>query len=397
MNYLTKNAGRIFSVESRAGTFLSGLYICFAMLVLWAGIYRPAYNWDMLAYTACALTLETRDTEKIHDYVFFTLKKHVDTKSYLKLTDSHKFHRMMALDARLFSKQLPFFKPRLIYNAMILALHKLDINIILATHLISAAFASASMLLLLILAKGNLNFTSALILPAFAGAFGIFDLAGLSTPGALALFVVLLTFIFTLKGNAWVLVLMPISILIRTDLIIWCGILTLYLLWIKQFSARTILISAGLTVCGYVLINWWAGNFGWRTLFYFTFIDGEHAYDPSLLPSHVTLTQYLWQVYVGLKKALFDKEFLFFTAIAILVLNRFWKESGFLRCRNAIDIRFLLFGPLPVLYVATHFLLYPVTWDRFFIAFYLIVVIGFLWMMSDKENRNQALGQISGH
>ncbi len=397
MNYLTKNVGRIFLVDSMAGAFLNGLYICCAMLVLWTGIHRPAYNWDMIPYTASALALETRDIEKIHGYIYSALKNHVGAKSYLDLTDSHKFHRTMALDARYFSKQLPFYKPRLIYNAMVLALHKLDINIFLATHLISAAFASASMLLLLILAKENLDFISALILPAFAGAFGIFDLAALSTPDAIALFVVLLTVVFTLKGNVWVLVLLPISVLIRTDLIIWCGILILYLFWVKQFSARSLLISAGLTVCTYVLINLWAGNYGWQTLFYFTFIDGEHAYDPSLLTSHFTPTQYLWQVYAGLKKALFDKEFLFFTAIAILVLNRFWKVSGFMRFRNAIDIRLMLFGPLPVLYIATHFLLYPVTWNRFFIAFYLIVVIGFLWMLSDKEKRNEALDQSSDH
>ncbi len=367
--------------------FLSGLYTWCAIAVLWIGVGNPHHNWDMLAYAGAAFALETGDVEQIHHQVFSTLEKHVGAKKYQALTRG-KYRQAMATDAQLFSKQQPFYKPRVIYNALVLALNKIGINIFFSTSLISSVFASASVIVLLLLAKQTLNFGSALAVPFFAISFGILELARYSTPDALATFVVLLTATFILRGHVWALALLPISVFVRTDLIIWCGIITLYLFWTKQFSMRSVLISAGLAICAYFLVNSWADNYGWQTIFYFTFV--EQVLDPSSLASPMTAKHYFRQILEGLNGAFTNKEFMLFAALTLLVFIRFWREPEILRSKGLTSDRLLFFGLVPALYVFLHFVFFPVIWTRFFTGFYLIGVIGFLWLHSDAKGRMRA-------
>jgi len=340
----------------------------------------------MIAYAASALELSSDDASAIHTNVYTGLREHVDEERYVELIDpDYHYRHGIATDADLFMQQLPFYKPRLIFNGAVFLLSKAGLNIFFATHLISAFFAAAAVVMLFLIVRQCLPPGLAMLVPFFAVIYELQELATLSTPDTLALFIVCATVLSVLRENNWVLLLLPVSVLVRTDLVIWSSLIILFLLWSRQLDKRYVLTSAALTLVTYVFINLWAGNYGWQTLFYFTFIN--KVADPATLVSPLTVQQYWWALSNGLRDALMDKGLLLFLAMIVLSFRVFRHLNLDSLVRSPDEQKRLFVIVLPLIYVLVHFVLYPVLWARFFSAFYLIAAIGFLWTFSAGERQ----------
>jgi hypothetical protein len=150
-----------------------------------------------------------------------------------------------------------------------------------------------------------------------------------------------------------------------------------------QILART---SAFAIVCAVAvrLISSLTGNYGWRTLVYHTFI--AQIPNPADVRPELTAGMYVKILLSGLSSLHFSSAiamFLFFIGGAIAL--------------RAVGHR-MAWGPaaqgtaLIMVSMSLHFLLFPVLWDRYLLAHYLVFVF-----MSTRLFQESSLAQVITH
>ena len=60
-----------------------------SLLLFYYAIDSPRYNWDMLGYSAAAVSLENADVNYVHGYVYGELKEYVTEEQFKILTEEH--------------------------------------------------------------------------------------------------------------------------------------------------------------------------------------------------------------------------------------------------------------------------------------------------------------------
>ena len=108
-----------FKTELANRVHLNKIYISviiLASLLFFAfSISSPDQNWDLLGYTASAISLENNDPEFIHDYIYGELQDYGTDSERIKLTAGSNYAATMYQDADAFSQQIPYYKIRNIF------------------------------------------------------------------------------------------------------------------------------------------------------------------------------------------------------------------------------------------------------------------------------------------
>ncbi|MGB2691577.1 MAG: hypothetical protein WBC96_03690 [Thermodesulfobacteriota bacterium] len=357
----------------------------------------------MLGYVGSVKSFEITDKEALHSYVYSEAKNSIPTEklnallggggvpskeeigkpiSQIPKASSDYYQKVMSTDPEAFYQQLPFYQIRVIYIALVYLVSELGVNIFLATNLISTISLILGLWILLFAFKPYINNYLLYSIPFFFLAFGLIEVAKLGTPDGLAfLMVTIIAYLFT-RIHWSILIIIPISILVRTDLIIYAVLILGYLLiYYKAWRYLTIasILSSALI---YYLVNQYFGNYGWMTVFYFSFI--EPITHPADFTIQISLIEFLKSYKVGIVSMLFNPPFLVYIAITILSLFLLAKSQG----RNLYEKRtFNLMRYISLssfLYIAIHFLLYPSIWNRFFIGQYMLGLAILLYLMSNE-------------
>lgn len=339
-------------------------------------INHPKYNWDMLGYVASAKTYSTDNHEYIHEYTYGGLSATLPERKVQHLVDGGiPYNQEMARNADAFNKQLPFYQIRVAYNSILASLISIGINPYFATHLIATIFTLIGLLFVLRIfqeLKASTKVTA--FIPVTAALFGASDIARLSTPDSLAFMAISgISLLIIQKRFTLVLTLLPFLVLLRTDLILFTLMLCLY----SAISIRSIklfipLLSGALSLIVYFALNNYFENHGWGVVFYFTFI--EHITDPTLVPN-VTPAIYFDALINGLKNALRDIPFIIYLLASAYLIYLHVKTTPILDILSLKLSPVMLIHYLGVAYVLAHFILFPVTWERFFVAQYLFTII----------------------
>ena len=352
------------------------VYLAFLSCLLPAAIYiykHPAYNFDMLGYMALVLRMDQNNSiEEIHHETYLIASQEVPVEEYKKLTETATFRNKFETDPAEFKKILPNYivKPMYLWSCWLF--YKSGIPLPTATVLPSIiAFLILGLFLFY-------WFTKHLpIVIAFPGALLIMlstfvtAVARLSTPDLLSALFLLAAFYFILEKRSLALMLLffLLSVLARVDNVITCFFIASFLTFFEKWKRINIkeylfiIITLGIA---YVFIVLPVRQFGW-TIFYYSqyakHIDYSRDFDqPVSVLSHISL------VYSKLVTAFVSTHFTLFAFMGLLVfINKkvsLWSLS--------FDQSFLLVLISVGLF---KFLLLPDLSDRFYIAFYLTIII----------------------
>ncbi|MBD3178511.1 MAG: hypothetical protein GF417_02370 [Candidatus Latescibacteria bacterium] len=349
------------------------LFIALGGLALILSLTRPMHNWDMVPYVAAAKAFEENDPGRIHSFTYSRLRASVPPEEYAALANPEGddpdsvYRNIIASDPAALSQQLPLFQIRPLYTGAIYIMYRSGINIYLATHLIPGISVLAGMILLYIISALTLPRYFLYLVPAGAAVAGVLDLAKYSTPDGIALLMVILSgYLLLSRRIIPLLIILPVMIAARTDLIIF--VLPLCTLLLAGGTAGKIKVcaSALASILILLVINNYYSNPGWGSTFHTEFI----RVNPYPLTSDTSLSarEYLEVLIRESGRLLPNKKFLLYLPAATLSLYLFLKRMG----------RQALAAPVPVtaitclVYVVAHYLLFPDAHERFFAAQYLL-------------------------
>lgn len=387
---------------SSQNPFLSRMahrYILVSSLLFFIfAISSPVQNWDMLGYSASAISIENSDPDYIHNYIYQGLKKYSTDKEYSQLTggSEQNYQKTMSLDADAFSQQIPYYKIRIIFVALIFFLVKLGINIFLAGHIVSAALTCAGLLFFYYAYKRVVHPLLWVVVPFFFQILGVLDVAQMVTADSLAFFWVgLICFAFMHAYWRSLFILLVISVAVRTDMIVFVALFIGYCLLLRPDLRYYAVICATVSAGTYYGINTFMANYGWSTVFYFAFVSDMSTTHPAELSSPgISMGQYISAVISNLEWFLYDPPVILFGIILFLHFALFWLTHNN-TSTSLLEVLFdiartpvLVLTLLSLIYFVLHYLLFPALWARFFVGQYMIAALGLLSIMTTLIKRD---------
>ena len=364
-------------------------------------IAKPVYEWDLLAYMANAMNLnQALSFSDLHENVYRAAIAGIPPEDYARLIESSS-RLTLSQDVEAFSQTIVFFyDSRIIYIWIMSGLLAMGIEPVLAFYSFSTLCVVLSYLLLAKLIPVPVPMGVHIVLPFIILAFGLMYVARLATPDALAsLFTIALYFLLLRNKIYWLLLLFPLVVFIRTDLILLLGIFYIYFLLSNRVPRLFIVLSGVVTAGAYLLIN----NFivegdPWSSLIGYNF--GEKPTHPIDFIFPVTPTdyfKYLWEGIFSFSYTPMVFVFIVFSVTgSILLTAQYVRSSGEIRMTQLQkDLLFLFISG--VAYFVLHFLLFPVSWLRFFAAQYTLCVCVVCWCLfsmqsAQHKNPHKGLG-----
>jgi hypothetical protein len=339
------------------------LLLCAGLLLLWS-LARPHYNWDMLAYAAATERFQSADPNVWHQTAFDSARRLLPQAEFQRLTgtDPESFRSRVYADPQLFAAQLDFYTGRVAYIGATWLLREMGLNPLRAQHVVSGMAVALGLLCLALLLRPILPTVPLLLIPAAAALFGLLQIVRLGTPDAMMFAAVCAASLLLVRRDRAVLLLLPVLLCVRTDLILWTLPVYAYLLHSDQL--RRSAVGASLLASVLVLFVLQQGHPGWSTLVHVTLIDPV-VLDPAH-PPPVGLADYVLLLKRGLLAMSADKAALLFLLLSVTAIA--WAAA---RLRSGLNGQvFLLLILASLAYFVGHFLLFPVTWERFFVGPY---------------------------
>lgn len=352
------------------------VHLAFLACLLPAAAYlykNPAYNFDMLGYMALVIRMDkVHAIEEIHHITYTSAAQNVPLEEYEKLTETPPYRKRFETDPSEFKKILPNYIVKPLYTWFCWIFYKIGFPLPKATVL-------PSLIAFLALGSFLFHWISKYLNTAFAFlgtgllmySTPVTAVARLSTPDCLsALFLVLaIYFILHRKSITLMFLSFLLSILARVDNIITCFFIVSFLTFIKKWKSITLkqyVMMMAILIAAYFAVIFPVTKFGWSIFYYSQYarhIDYSRDFDDA-----VTLSSYISLFYRKLIIAFGSTHFTFFAFLGLLVLIR--KKSTFKNLN--LDQAFLL-----VLFAIGlfKFILLPDLSDRFYLGFYLIILI----------------------
>lgn len=351
--------------------------IATAAVILIYGIVKPACNWDMVAYVAAAFHKDGYRKADLTRETYGDIKKVVSAKKFSKLITG-EYRETVFRDPASLEQQLPFYLPRLVYIELIRLFKHVGLSYTKATYVISAIFASLSVLVLgLIILEATV---SVAILPVIVVLTGYWEIARLSTPDAIACFFSLLGIYSLIKKRKLVFFVAAILPVIRTDFILLSGLLMIFTY--RQGDRSISLFSLLSAAVIYVSVTKLTGNYGYLTLFNFTFIGSLNPYPADMVISR-EIGDYLIPYWLLLQSLVSHSH----TVVYALALYLFWLN------RDQVDggnVQVYCLFILPFVFTAAHMLLFPSDHFRFFVFSASLVFVWSLTVIAQLKARDRA-------
>ncbi len=352
-----------------------GVLLTTATVILLLGLLNPDSNWDMIAYVAASYYQEGYRGADLTKQTYGEIKKEVSDKKFAKLI-AGEYRNTVFRDPAALEQQLPFYAIRVGYIELIRLFNKFGLSYTRSTYVISAIFASLSILVLglIILRTG----TPIAVLPVVVAVTGYPELAGLSTPDAMACFFSLLGIYSLLTKRRLVFLVAAALPLVRTDFILLSGLLMIYTYFNnvnRFFSLFSVLLSAAF----YVLVNKLNGNYGYLTIFNFSFIGELTPYPADMVISH-KISDYLKPYF------LLIGDLITHSYAVILGLSLYLLQVKFAGIKYDMDFHCLFL--LPIVFMIAHLLLFPSIEYRFLVFSASLIFVWSLRLIGQSTNKS---------
>lgn len=376
-----------------ANKFYFPVMILASLLFFFFCIHSADQNWDMLGYSASAVSLEYNDPEFIHNYVYDELNHYGTENDRVKLLSGSDYAATMHKDSDAFNQQIPYYKIRILFVGLIYLLINFGINIFSAGHIVAAAAVSAGMILYFYCFKNYIKPAFWFMIPFFFVLCGALDAGQYVTADTLAyLWIAAISTAFV-KKHWSVYPLIAVSVLVRTDLAVLVAIMLSFIFFFWESARIKAVITAIAAGILYISVNKYAGNYGWSTVFYYVFISNMTATHPAEFSQYgISIQQYISEVIANLYWIFYEIEFWMFIVFTLLQFILFYQltdsnQSGFQRFKQYIANPIISLSVISCVYIFLHYLLFPAMWTRFFLGQYMIAALGFLYTISLLLNK----------
>ena len=364
-------------------------------VLFFVAIKKPVQTWDILGYAAVVEAQKSDDKMAVHSAVYRDFKAYASDEEFNDLVNSSDYRKTMHNDVEAFNQQIPFYKMRVLFIALIALVTGLGLNVFFASHLVVAAAATLGLMAFYYAYRRLIHPAFWLVVPMFFIVLEGLGIARMVTADPLAfLWTGLISYAFIHKRWIFLFGLLASSVLVRTDMLLFVIIMLTYFIIFKpklRFASALTLVAS---VSTYWFANNYADNYGWSTVFYYAIVSDMSATHPLEYSSTViTPAQYLSEVVSNLGGFIDEPPLLLFSA---LVLFQFILVFILLNANTRILItevnkqKPLLLTVVSILYVATHYLLFPVLENRFFVAEYMIALFGLLVVISNLLRNTKA-------
>lgn len=357
------------------------LFLMVGIYVLVSSALKPYRNWDMIMYIAVAKSYEESDLASLHRFTYDALQHSVSDSEYESLIQG-TYRQAIYSDLSAFKEQFPFYQIRPLYTGLIYLLYKAGVDIVFATHIIPAFAVFAGLILLYLMSVSILGHPFAYAVPFLALIFGVVDIGRCSTPDGMAFLAVMLSAYLFVKDRIPLLIFsLPMMIGIRTDLVLYIIPLLLVVALSRKKYRKLTVLSAFLSVLFYFAIGILSNNPGWSTTFYFSFV--EHLAHPLSEPPVLRVKHYLRAVSGGLWWAPADSRFVLYCLMFLYYLGLLASHVKATSLIHTLRSPMTLLSMVSLFFVLVHFVLFPLTWSRFFVGPYLIGAFSLLAVMTD--------------
>lgn len=344
-------------------------------------IYRtPIYAMDSVQYMGNALLMEDTNVLKIHERVYSELRQSVPKAVFEHLTgnepgappDQNESRQERAKNPYCFAEFLPLFAIRPLYNQSLYAVSKLGIGLVRAGVLLSTTSYFLLGLVLYLWIRPYMSAVRGVLIGLITLLSPNMTIVGRETTSdALASLVAFTSIYLTFEKRRFALGLLALllSVFLRTDFIVLAGPV-IFVCWLQdEITLWQGVVLSALAVSSVLCINYFAGDYGIKMLYYRNFVGTPVA--PGEMAVQFTALDYLSAVRSGL--TLIGESFF----LPFLLL-------GTLGLRSAKALP--LFG-VTLAYVVLHFLILPNWQERWVAVFYLSMVV---CAVSSLENTKTA-------
>ena len=364
-------------------------YFVFSAAVLTASQIKPRHNFDMLAYVACAKSFEMGDESRLHSFVFSELERAVPGGTFERLTEGTTFRRTVGSDETAFGEHLRFFKIRPIYNGCVYLAYKAGVDIFRASYLVSGVSVFLGIWVLFLIGLPRLNHIYMYLIPPLGLGFGLFDIARLSTPDGLAFLGVVLSAYLFLRRSRLLLIVLPLCVAIRTDLVIFAAVFAVCLIAAGTYGRLPTAASLGASVALYAFINSHYGYPGWAVVFHHTLI--ERLSHPMSQEAVVTAGDYFRALLRGIRSLVGSTRLLVYLFVSAASVYALVKPSRSMIKPRTVGVDVFVLTVVPLSYVILHFAAFPDPDFRYFVPHYIVGTVAFLMMVSNRD----ALGRLT--
>lgn len=327
-------------------------------------ISNPIVEWDMLAYAASADAMDGGSAEQIHHRVYSELKDRATAKEFEAITSANHYREVMYADAQAFNEQLPYYSIRVTFNTLLAKLHGLGLSLYDAGYFVTASAFVLSLLVLWGSLNDRIHPVLQIVFPIMFYKYTMdLDVLRQILADSLASVWVVFICIAYIRGTRLLLPLLALSVFVRVDLVIFSG---LFLLLLFATSERknyfSLFTCAAVMFTCFLLVQEWAGSYGWKTLYYFAIISDMLATHPSEYGEiGFTFAEYLNSL---VDPSRWVSRMFWVTAIFATATLLLWKSAGL----GEENKKFCRVSGICVLYIAAHYLIFPQLYLRFFVS-----------------------------
>jgi hypothetical protein len=340
--------------------YLQILYLCFFLLLsVWA-IRQPHYTWDVLGYVGCAV--DSTDPKVIQRAALDAIRN-VPSDEDIRVDNPYRAD--VAANPYHFAEQLPFYSIKPIYVAFIKVLHRTGMPFQKSAVAISAA---SDFLLAVLLWQWLAPYLSGWSLAAACTLImlspNILVLSRWATPDCLATLVAAVAFYLVIERKSYFLgsAFLVLDVWVRTDALVLAGIVFAVLLITRKLDIAEFAALSSLALGSYFTINHFAGNYGWPTLFYNSFLGGVTA--PGEMIVHISRSAYVHQLVRGAFLWLISGSFALYLLLGGLAISLNRSSTYSWMCGAVLAARalsYLLYPNGDERYTAVLFVVIPVS------------------------------------
>jgi hypothetical protein len=363
--------------ESIMSKYLQIPYLCFFLLLsVWA-IRQPHYTWDVLGYVGCAV--DSTDAKVIQRAALDAIRNATSDED---IRVDNPYRADVAANPYHFAEQLPFYSIKPVYVAFIKVLHRTGMPFQKSAVAISAA---SDFLLAVLLWQWLAPYLSSWSLAAACTLImlspNILVLSRWATPDCLATLVAAVAFYLILERRSYFMgsAFLVLNVWVRTDALVLAGIVFAVLLMSRKLDIAEFAALSLLALGSYFTINHFAGNYGWPTLFYNSFLGGVTA--PGEMIIHISRSAYVHQVVRGAFLWLITGSFALYLLLGGLAISLNRSSMYSLMCGAVLAAR------------ALSYLLYPNGDERYTAVLFVLIPVALVVGVSSKISERSVSSQ----
>ncbi len=355
------------------------IFVSFMLLFVSSILGNFLYTWDVVGYVGAALSWQTSDPLAIQTQTYELLRLKLPEQAFASLVGG-TYATAMATNAEQFYSQLDMYRIKPLYVGLLSLLDAVGFNLVDAGKVLSVAPAALLCILIYVWLKRHVPANFALSITILLSLCSrMFDVARVILPDSLSALILVLAIYLLLERPAaarWALVLLVLSILVRTNNILFVTPLLIYLCYINSrlegWRSKGVRAPASALVvaliCYFVVSAWF--NHQWWRLFHHTFI--ESIADMNAFTAGFSSDQYLQVLGTHLRPIVIGN-FVIVTMLLpfllLAILGLLASRGRFAELRMIVAISFLNFFCYSFMFPLVE------SWDRFFIPFYVFIVV----------------------